>query len=1178
MKNKNKQEVNPLSGQGTSQSTKMDATELQRSEQLDKWIDRIKTDGTPLGETPDGVEQIAMELWRAVQSDSWALAADSENKPTIEFPHIDGYEIIEIIGQGGMGTVFRARDLKLGRTVALKVLLNDKLNSERAKQRFQVEVQAAAQLNHPFIVTVYAFGEYENGLFYSMREIDGIDLGQFLTDANPDSDKPCDQEPKVGPRVDFHSREYQRWGAEVGHTMADVLAHAHERLVIHRDVKPDNIIISRDGQAYLTDFGLARLNEGSGLTEDQDVVGSLRYMSPEQIEDSQSVDARTDIYSLGVTLYELLTGKPAVNQPSLTSTLRQIKEGRITRPRSIIPTIESDLETIILKSISLEPELRYQTASEFRDDLNRYLNVLPIHAKPQVFTLHFNRWIKRNRQWVAALGLIASSLVTVILVFAIFSSIRAKRDEAIIRARSIELLDRAGVQKIANGQALRAINDFQQAFELAPDDTELSLMTQRIDGIRRWSPSLEKVERFRGKLLESYQDESKVTVEKQDEKSVCLLYSGDSVKELFSTLRIVRLATYSPDGNRCAILTGDRTNRNPEIQIYDRSRNQLYQLPIELKWRVTNLFFLEDSRQLFLTGWNGQGLIWDVVQRKIIRSVFYDGQSQKSWVFSAARNVNRKIMIAAAYPGKLVAYRLPALEPIWDPIELPQWKNETLALSRNGTWAAIDTPYGGIRVWHVETGTEIALHNKPDSRPTAIAFSNDESHLAVGDQFGNVVIWKLKNEKSPTASRHGMVMQHDLAIQSLQFNDRMNLAVATASDVRVWRLEDNRNITSSIPVDSGVKELRWLGQNQLRIHTDGKLGDRFEIWNLPKHLTDEFVSDGNISNFLVDGSEVFVVSRLDQKLNYRHAVARDKNFNLAHKPTGIAGQYCCSKNVIHFSLSQNRSRALTLQIIDGKWQAVIYSFPDLQPICEPISIGSGLQSVDISHDGKRWIWGDFYNRKITVRSVAKNKVLFQADLPNWVSDTCFLADGSFAAISWDGKLRIWNVDGTLANEFNHSEVPDLLRSQGGQLIVAHGNQLSLYQNSRGSWQLAKCWEHQSGSIVNIQFSNDESRFVTCGDNGQTKLWSQDARLISTLNSAGPVSHCQFSANDRWLATLGRAGGINLWESETGKPMASTISGRQPIKLMTWYHDKIYFGGYSNGKYWVQNIAIPDSWR
>jgi serine/threonine protein kinase/tetratricopeptide (TPR) repeat protein len=334
------------------------------------------------------------------------------------------YRIVREIGRGGMGVVYEAEQLSLGRRVALKVLPSAASLDPRQRQRFQVEAQAAALLHHEHIVPVFGIGFDQGFHYYAMQLIDGRPLTRIIQDfagrpasENGERSSALAGESSTGtgtgldrpagiksPSHSSLSREHCRETARLGVQAARALEHAHEIGVVHRDIKPSNLLLDDRGNLWVADFGLARLpQEDLDLTRTGDLVGTLRYMSPEQVRAQRGgVDSATDIYSLGVTLYELLTLRPAFDAPDRQELVRRILDDEPTRPRRINSSIPRDLETIILKSMEKEPSARYRSARDLADDLTRFLEDQPVQARRPSLANRVVKWSRRHRAAVVA--------------------------------------------------------------------------------------------------------------------------------------------------------------------------------------------------------------------------------------------------------------------------------------------------------------------------------------------------------------------------------------------------------------------------------------------------------------------------------------------------------------------------------------------------------------------------------------------------------------------------------------------------------------------------------------------------------------------------------------------------------------------------------------------------------
>jgi serine/threonine protein kinase len=420
---------------------------------------------------------------------------------------IGEYELLRELGRGGMGVVYLARQVSLDRLVALKVLPFASALDSRQIERFRNEARAAALIQHPNIASVYAVG-CENGVhFYAMQYIDGRALDQFVPGV------PCNwlEEPQpesasyslaaieaaiaslTGDTHDRHlsspggarheyavendwlarpgTREHVRQVACVGIQVAEALRQAHEYGVIHRDIKPSNLLLDRQGRVWITDFGLARIQSDARVTQTGDIVGTLRYMSPEQAFGiGRILDERTDIYSLGVALYELATQRLAFAGDDRHEILRRIADEDPVPLRRINPEVPVDLETIVLKAMAKVPEQRYASARAFAEDLKNYLEGKPIAARRAGWAERWTKWTRRHR--VAVRGALAASfamllVLTLTTVFVLAANRRLTTAHEEVREANVRLREALDESEQSQRQAKeslqRARTHFRQA-------------------------------------------------------------------------------------------------------------------------------------------------------------------------------------------------------------------------------------------------------------------------------------------------------------------------------------------------------------------------------------------------------------------------------------------------------------------------------------------------------------------------------------------------------------------------------------------------------------------------------------------------------------------------------------------------------------------------------------------
>ena len=384
------------------------------------------------------------------------------------------YRILREVGRGGMGVVYEAVQESLGRHVALKVLPSHALLDALRLKRFQHEAQAAARLHHTNIVPVFGVGTEGGVHFYAMQFIQGRGLNEVIDELRrlketresgsshgpPVSAPPLDDTPLAANLSTISDTpQYYRSIARLGAQVADALEYAHRQGILHRDIKPANLLLDASGTVWVTDFGLAKAEGMEELTQTGDVIGTLRYTAPERMRGHG--DVRADICSLGLTLYELLTLRPAFDAADRVSLVRQITQDEPPRPRKLDARIPRDLDTIVLKAIAKEPSRRYFTAGEMADDLRRYLGDRPIEARRTAWWEHTWRWGRRNPAVAASIAAAFAALLLG-LGASLWQWNRANRNFQMAESSAVQASANAARAK---AHATQAEKDFQLAFE-----------------------------------------------------------------------------------------------------------------------------------------------------------------------------------------------------------------------------------------------------------------------------------------------------------------------------------------------------------------------------------------------------------------------------------------------------------------------------------------------------------------------------------------------------------------------------------------------------------------------------------------------------------------------------------------------------------------------------------------
>jgi eukaryotic-like serine/threonine-protein kinase len=379
---------------------------------------------------------IAQEGYRpqALSSDTSPLESDMAGVPTIP-----GYKVLSVLGRGGMGVVYKARQVGLNRLVALKMILSGEHASERDLARFQVEAEAVAKLHHPCIVQVYDIDRVDGRPYFCLEFVDGGPLDKKLR----------------GDPQPF------REAAELVRKLAEAMDYAHQRHIVHRDLKPANILLTSDGLPKITDFGLAKnLGEESGQTQSGSIMGTPSYMAPEQAQGrTRDVGPAADIYSLGAILYETLIGRPPFKGASVLDTLEQVSTQQPVPPSRLRLKMPRDLETICLKCLHKEPDKRYARAGDLAEDLRRYVAREPIMARPTPAWERGWKWARRHPAPAALAAVSALFVLSMIVGGAAFGFYQEGQAKEQRRLRGVA----EGAQKASEANFQRAEQNYGRA-------------------------------------------------------------------------------------------------------------------------------------------------------------------------------------------------------------------------------------------------------------------------------------------------------------------------------------------------------------------------------------------------------------------------------------------------------------------------------------------------------------------------------------------------------------------------------------------------------------------------------------------------------------------------------------------------------------------------------------------
>ncbi len=647
-----------------------------------------------------------------------------ENRPVSDekvLHRLGDYELLAEIARGGMGVVYKARQLSLNRIVAVKVVLHGPFSSPEFVQRFRTETAAIATLQHPNIVAIYEVGAEQQEHFFSMEYIDGPNLAEVIRG------KPLPT----------------RRAAEYLQTIAATVAYAHQRGVLHRDLKPSNVLVDAFAQPHITDFGLAKLlGTDADLTTTGQVLGSPNYIAPEQaVGKRHEVGPAADIYSLGAILYHLITGNPPFQGETLQDILLQVQHVDPVAPRRLNPSVPVDLQTICLKCLQKEPGRRYRSAQELADDLGRFLKHEPIHAR--AVSAGEKVWLWGKRRPVLAALTVALHLVVILGIAGILWQWRRAEDNA-----------------RGEHEQRRAAEDYAARVRLnlyAGDVSFASRALQRGDlGLARrtlmaWRPRPGETD-LRGFEWHCLWRQ-------------CL---GDQLAELGVHDWIVTCADFSPEGRWLATGSQDQV-----VKIWDVKQSVLVATLPSTPGAVWSVAFTPDGRQLVTAGQNGVK-IWDCQRWTEVRQL--PGQTA-----SLARTTP---LVAIAEVSFFYWWQSPGAVSVWnyatgEKVRTFPNPSRTAILAPDGTLLACAGLERGVDLWDVATG-ELRRTLATTNAVRGLEFSPDGQQLVVMGRAMSPLLFDLRNDAAPRAI-HGHLME----VWDAAFSPDGQVVATTSSDQTV---------------------------------------------------------------------------------------------------------------------------------------------------------------------------------------------------------------------------------------------------------------------------------------------------------------------------------------------------------------------------------------------------------
>jgi WD40 repeat protein/tRNA A-37 threonylcarbamoyl transferase component Bud32 len=998
---------------------------------------------------------------------------------------VPGYEILGELGRGGMGVVYKARQVGLNRLVAIKMVLAGAHAGSEAIARFGREAEAVAAIQHPNIVQIYDIGEQDGMPYFSLEYVDGGNLGSLLTGAPVPS----------------------RRAAAIVETLALAVQVAHDRGIVHRDLKPINVLMTRDGVPKIADFGLAkRLDSDQGQTETGSILGSPSYMAPEQAEgQSKNVGPAADIYALGAILYELIAGRPPFRAETAIRTMQQVIAVEPVPPARLQPGLDRDLETICLTCLQKDPAKRYRTAEAMAEDLRRYQVGEPILARPVSAPERVWRWCRRN-PLQAALG----ASVLLLLVTVAIGSTAAAVMLGIAREKTGRALEQARVEAIrANKNALAAAREQDRAEQKA-NALEKELYRNGIALAEREWRDNHVVRALR--LLADCPE----ALRQWEWHYLNHLCHGD-LRTIRGPRGSMQCMAVAPGGDRAA--TGGLDGL---IRIWNLQTGEETATLSGHTWSVTSLAFSPSGDRLVSGSLDGTVRIWDIRNATPIRVL----EGHQAPVHAVAWSESGDKIASAAGDDLREVDEL----KVWDATTGRARRSfrsrsgmvTALAFGPDGTLASAGTD-GSVRIWEIDTGTQKHAVTGQDGPVNALAFDSKGSTVFSAGENGTIRLW------DPASGRErAHLVGHAGAIRALVVGLGGKLVASAGVDgtVRLWEADElgwhPRTYRGHAALLSGVgfaRDARVLAS----CDEDGFL----KLWNAQEDPEAATLAGatGAISAVDFDRNGRFLaVGGADHKVRILEARTRRERFKLEGHSAPVLSVAFNPNG----SLLASASADATIKLWDISDGSLVRTLTGHR---------NDVRALSWSPDGKRLASGSTDTTIILWDSESGRAVHTLRGHTREVTGLAFRDDGRrIASSSRDHTVNIWNcADGTLERTLEREGVGALLDvayRPGGEQVAAAGKNgvIMLWDPQSGASQ--GTLEGHTASVWKLAYNPGGERLFSAAGDRTVRLWEVAAgREILVLHGrASEFRSLALSPQGRQLAAGTLDGATILWDA------------------------------------------------
>lgn len=1054
---------------------------------------------------PDAIETVLENMPIDPAEQPTRLSGKDENAPASgdRVRYFGEYELLEEIARGGMGVVFKARQVKLNRIVALKMILSGELAGEEEVQRFKKEAEAAANLDHPGIVPIFETGEHQGQHYFSMGFVSGQSLASCI---------------KSGPLSPNEA-------AEIVKKVAEAVAYAHAMGVIHRDLKPGNVLLDAKGEPKVADFGLAKQVESdSDLTRTGVVMGTPSYMPPEQASGKiEEVDPRSDVYSLGAILYCALTGRPPFQSANPLDTLRQVLEREPFSTDSLNTAVPKDLNTICLKCLQKPKHLRYGSAQELADELTRFLRGEPIIARPVSRPERLWRWSRRNPV-IASLVAISLTLATAIMIASPLIAFQQNRlrNQAQEQVTRLEL--ERGLMLCRNNEVHEGVLWLEKSLTTCPR-TSQDLNEAIRKNLANWLPAVHSRKRW----LPSSSQFDEVAIVSWNGRY--LFYSTDGrTFAVHDTENLNVLSPSIPIHSNVNDIELDRSGRifavadGAEVRLFDTTSWKEISAPLIHESAVLYVYLSATGKYLAAEDpYRNMFWVYDVPSRRLIRTI------------KLARNSNFDFDPTednfATFDGHTIQMFSCRDGRKFKSIPIPDADEDfssNLYFTPDGRHLV--TRGRTVRIWDTQTWKEVTPPIESSGRIHAVALGEENSLMATGDREGDVRLWRWDTGAAwrPTLSFPSWVAGVALS------PDGQNLAAApfTGNRIRIWNIPTGKVQWHDLPASVPVDELVFRDDDSLLVCD----AEGVHLWSLSPTNSPVIQTELNTRCWSCSPRE------------RRIATTTEKSLVLIDKASGVLiRQWPRDSDVPGIAmLSQDGSIVLeatfqgTVRFRDtdmGDLLDVPYQYPSGSATFAPLVLNSPTgQSVlvAVGSEARSWNWD---KGQATGRTFS---------LPQRITHAAFSSNGSRIALASMSRVQVWDYEtGRAVGNAWEPDLPGIcgavcFSDDGRHLFVALGETVYKWDVEK-QVQVGTEMSH-AYTITSIEISPDGSKLLSSSGDQTVRFWDclSTAPLGVSLKHESEVQLARFSPDGRLVAAATDDGLVRVWDVATCLPVGPDL--------------------------------------